>query len=190
MQICERFILNLLAQLHNLNKNNKGLVLLLAMLKKTSPLETFLATTPSHNDLISKAESSTRNCSRWARNSGVFSIQALQVGRQHQTRNTRQREGYPVSSTMGHHKYNQNRSRSNNIAVNPVNVHAASMQWGIPPQFQQQYYPPPAFLMHRSLSDTMMHQQINSNMCFRRNASSGEFSGTRVNPSPRKHREY
>lgn len=209
MRSCERFISNLLAQLHNLinnknnNNNNKGLVLLIAaMLKKTSPLETLLATTPSHNDFISKAESSTRNCSRWTRNSGVFSIQALQVGRQH----TSPRQTNPVSNSMAHQKYqnrrqrNNNNNQNNNIVINPVH---ASMQWQwgnyLPPPLPPpspllpQQYVPPAFFMHRPIMShqmTMWQQQTNSNVYFHRNASSGEFSGTGVSPAPRNNREY
>lgn len=208
MQSCERFISNLLAQLHNLNNknnnNSKGLVLLIsAMLKKTSPLETFLATTPSHNDFISKAESTTRNCSRWTRNSGVFSIQALQVGRQH----TSPRQTNPVSNSMPHQKYqnrrqrNNNNNQNNNIVINPVaiNVHGAMQrQWGNylpppPPPLLPQQYVPPAFFMHRPIMSNQMmmwQQQTNSNVYFHRNASSGEFSGTGVSPAPRKTREY
>lgn len=182
MRSRERFVRKLLSQLHNLNANdNRGLVLLLAMLKKTGPLETLLATAPPHNDLLSKAESSTRISSRWTRNSCAVGVQSLhQDGRRQQQEGRSNsgggggRGGNSVSSSMAHKRYK--RPRSNLIVVNPVNMQA-SMQWAnLPPHLQQN--PPPSFLLHRSLSDTVVFPHTSpSNVCFRRNASSGEFSG-------------
>lgn len=179
------FTTKLLLQLHNLENVNKGLVVMLAMFKKTNPLETFLA--PSHNDLIFKAESSTRNCNRWTRNSGAVGIQTIQQDENHQQRNrshpTRGRNrGNPVSNNIMGHKRFKNQPRSN-FVINPLN---AWMPWNNVPQ-----YPPTSFFMQRSLSDSMVcQQQTYSNVCFRRNASSGEFSGGNVNTASVKSREY
>lgn len=189
MRSRERFIRKLLSRLHNLNPtdNSRELVLLLAMFKKTSPLETFLATTPPHNDLLSKAESSTRHCGRWTRNSGALGVQNLQ-----QQDGWWQQQtgipygGYPVSSNMAHKRYKRTRS---NIVNNPVNMQAR-MQWTNLPQHYQ-HFQPPAFLLHRSITDTMVLQHTStSNVCFRRNASSGEYSRGTAASNHTKDRKY
>lgn len=192
MRSRERFIRKLLSRLYNLNLNrndNRGLVVLLSMFKKTSsPLETFPGTTPPHNYLLSKAESSTRNCGGWTRNCGALGVQGLQQdGRQQRQGDTTGggsgRGGFSVSNSMAHKRYKRPK---NNIVINPVVNMQARMQWtNLPPNHT------PAFLLHRSFSDTMVfqHTTSTSNMCFRRNASSGEFSGRNGPQTPSKNRK-
>lgn len=186
MKSRERFIRKLLHNLNSKNNNNNNNIRGLAMLKKTSSLETFFATAPSHNDLLSKAESSTRNSSRWTRNCGSVSIQTLQQPQQNKERGGGEAKGRADNSVSMAHKRNEKKSRNRNlIYINPVNINA----WNVAVQQNPNPIPPSNFI-HRCFSNMMVNQQTPSNVYFRRHAERGEFSGGYGNPTPKKSRKY